>query len=858
MRGELDFVTFFVQGDLIENSLAQLRETALWGGLLAVGVLLVFLRRLRLTVCVALSIPVAALMALACEYFAGGSFNVLTMTGITLAIGMLVDNAVVVVENIARLKAEGHRNVDAARLGGRQIALAVTLATATTIVVFLPLIFMGENPMVRVIFGGIGIPLCTALAFSLFIALVFLPVATARLLGRDVEEKERAPAPPRFGALLALPHRAFGLAVGAVRVAWHGVVVALFWLNRAAIAPLAFPVRVGLAVGVLALAAWVGQRSRSAMEAAGAGGKEIAFLGGWLGVLTTIALVMLLWRVPAWRRRPTRPPARPAHWIPRQATVLQMIVASNQRLVGWTLANRGKATLASLLAFSSILIPMKLVDPAAFMAGDGDPELDFRVRFDTEFTLAEAAEELRPYEEVVETHREEWGYEHWRSRFDEDSGSFELSWSEPPPPETFERIRSELKEKLPEIAGHSIRFYDEENVAENSREICRFQIRGPDSIALERIGEEAAVILEGVDGLSEVSTQVDDAPEQLDVQIDRDLALQMGVRSDSALQTISWALRGFMLPRFHEEGREIPLIIEYDEEETAGIQTLRDLPISTGETRVPLSSFAKVSTTKGSRSIFRENGKTTFELFARVDDPARRQEIETRAWGALAAGLELPRGFALGIDQSARSRQQEEFSELRRALFLSLVLVVLLMAILFESYVLPLAVVFTVPFSMLGAMWTIYVTGTPLDFLGWIGLIILAGVVVNNGIVLVDRIHGLVLEREDRTSAVLDACAQRVRPILMTALTTVVGLLPMAIAAPATNAIPYRSLAAVVAGGLIVSTFFTLWVVPLAYTLLDDTRKAVALRVRWAWRGMQPDDAPLPDLTSGIPTAGPK
>jgi HAE1 family hydrophobic/amphiphilic exporter-1 len=155
------------------------------------------------------------------------------------------------------------------------------------------------------------------------------------------------------------------------------------------------------------------------------------------------------------------------------------------------------------------------------------------------------------------------------------------------------------------------------------------------------------------------------------------------------------------------------------------------------------------------------------------------------------------------------------------------------MGILFESVMLPFSVLLTIPFAIWGAIWTLYVTGTPMDFMGWIGMIILAGVVVNNGIVLIDRIHNLRAEGHGRRDAVIIGCGNRVRPILMTALTTVCGLLPMILSRPASDGIDYRALATIVAGGLIASTFFTLWVVPLAYTLIDDFTTTMSARFRW-------------------------
>jgi len=255
---------------------------------------------------------------------------------------------------------------------------------------------------------------------------------------------------------------------------------------------------------------------------------------------------------------------------------------------------------------------------------------------------------------------------------------------------------------------------------------------------------------------------------------------------------------------------------------------------------VPLASFAELEFGHGSRSIHRRNGQTSFTIQARVDDPLRQKERSEEGYRALAA-LELPRGYSIGEEDLIGIRQEEELGELRSALLLSVVLVFLLMGILFESFLLPVSVLATIPFAVVGALWTLYLTGTTMDSVGWIGIIILVGVVVNNGIVLIDRIHSLRAAGPDgpgleRSAAVVEGCGNRVRPVLMTALTTVIGLLPMALSEPSGEGIDYRALATCVAGGLTASTFFTLWVVPLAYTLLDDLSTALRARTRWALR----------------------
>ena len=417
-------------------------------------------------------------------------------------------------------------------------------------------------------------------------------------------------------------------------------------------------------------------------------------------------------------------------------------------------------------------------------------------------------------------------------------------------PEVIDELEDDFKASLPRVPGHRLRFYDEQESSARSKTVAAFRITGPDSGVLERLGLEAKRLLEDVPGLKGVTTPRDSAPDQLRVEIDRDLAHEMGLDTDSVQQTISYVLHGFSLPRYQEDGRDVPLQIEYDEEKVAGIASLKDLGVWSGSGVVPLSSFSELSFAKGSHNIHRRNGRTSFTLTAEVEDPLRMIQISEAGNRALAQ-LDLPRGYEVDLADSARQRQEAEFDELLRAFLLSVVLVFLLMGILFESVLLPFSVLFTIPFAVLGALWTLLLTGTPMDSMGWIGIIILAGVVVNNGIVLIDRIHRLAALGMDRDQAVITGCGQRVRPVLMTALTTVCGLIPMALSEPTSDGIDYRALATIVAGGLVVSTFFTLWVVPLAYSVLDDVGRTLGAHLSW-WRslagGRSGEDPLMPGL----------
>ena len=843
--GEFGFLVFWNEGETIEDSLGQLQTTAVWGGGLAVLVLFVFLRRVRTTLCVALSIPFSVILALAVQYFAGGTFNLFTMMGVTLALGMLVDNSVVVIENISRVRGTGRDRREAAVAGTREVALAVTLATMTTIVVFLPLIFMASNPILQLIFAEIGTPLCVALAFSLLAALVFLPVIAGRVVGPrpgPVERLARALAP-----VARLPVRAIALLVGALRVVAHGAVVLAFHVERAVLWLFITPVRWLLALGIgglLALrvtTALAAQPLKERLGAFGLGaGPPAATLIAIASVLAAFAIGIALLGISRWRARPQRPPARPASFAPAGDSAVDMMIRSNRALVSWSIDHRVLATGFAGLAFLSILVPINLMVVAAFGEDENSSRFEIEVDLEQNFTLAEADEEFRHYEEFFESKKEVYGFEDMGVWFSERGGDVDLYWDVRNPREHLEWVRADVMANLTIPPGHTVRFFEGADESSRNKNLVTWQLTGPDSEELDRYGLQALELLSTLPGLNSVKSPLENAPGQVRVVMDAERANSLGVTADAALQNIAWALSGWQLPRFHEEGRELPLIIEYDDEELAGLSTLEDLQIFTGESVVPLASFADLRFEKGSRTIRRRNGQVSFTIQGRVDSPIQQKPVSDAGYELLKRELRLPRGYSIGEEGLVSTRQDEEMKELMGALALSVVLVFLLMGILFESFLLPFSVLFTIPFAIMGAYWTLFLSGTTMDSVGWIGMIVLVGVVVNNGIVLMDRIHGLRLsEGLERRRAVIEGVGSRVRPIVMTALTTVIGLLPMAISQPSGNGFDYRALATCVAGGLAISTFFTLWVVPLAYTVFDDLATALSTRFTWAVRPMR-------------------
>ena len=758
LAGEFDFLVVFNQGNFIENSLGQLKETALWGGGLALAILFVFLRRVRLTLCVGLAIPTSVLLTIAWTYFAGGTFNVLTMTGITFALGMLVDNSVVVIENISRLRDRGLSRTDATVEGMRDVSLAVTLATLTTIVVFLPMIFMTTNPDMRVIFGELGTPLCLSLTFSLIVALFFLPVIAARVVGpraKTMSAVARVIAP-----IAAIPTRLVGGALGLVRLVSFSVVRAIHAVARVTL-PVLSALRWPLAAGLVALVALRVEgglprelgASLAEIDAAPSSHQVDGATDQILWILAGVAFLILVRYVKPWRKRVAQAPKPPERWIPAGQTIIDFIVAGNRLLLGWTLRHRFWATVIALIAYLSIEIPKSQMEVAAFGQEESTNNIALDIDFESDFTLAEASDEFQRYEDFFAAKQDEYGFENVSAQFSERGGEVGLWWMDPTTTEHMDWIRQDIRTTLPRWPAHSFRVSGDADDS-RSKTLVVFRLHGPDPDELEAFGRQAMIRLAEVPGLTELSNSLEQAPEQLRLVFDQELGNQMGVTANVALQNISWALRGFSLPRFQEEGREIPLLIEYDEEEVAGLDTLRDLAIWTGLGTVPLSSVAEFEFTRGSRTIYRRNGKTSFTIVGRVASPSQQEEVSAAGYAALAS-MELPRGYSVGDEDLVGRRQEEELAELKYAAILSLALVYVVMGILFESFILPFAIITTVPFALVGAWWTLFLTGTQMDSVGWIGFVILVGVVVNNGIILIDRIHRL-RPTHDRTTAVLE------------------------------------------------------------------------------------------------------
>ena len=691
-----EFFVLFSQGELIGDSIENLQQAALIGGSLAFIVLLVFLRRLRMTLVVAAAIPVCILITVTVMYFNGETINLLSMTGLMLAVGMVVDNSIVVVENIYRLRQAGVPPLKAALQGTSEVSLAVTMATLTTIAVFVPIMFMTGSGMFSFFISRLGLPVCYALLASLVVALLFIPLATTKLsAGKPVEPG----------------------------------------------------------------------------------------------------------RVLVWCR------------------------ASYERILAWVLDHRIDATAIALMLMATTCVAKGKV-PQTDRSESNIDDIVMRLQFAENMTFNEKEEVLLGLEDRVLGRKDAWQIDAVRTRYRSSSTRARVRvFLEPRERGDLNRddIVEEATEMLPDQPGVEgwIGWHREGGMGEANS--VALEIFGEDTEILAELGSEVKRRLNGVPNVVSVEYEVeDDATEELRLHIDREAAARYGVDPFAVARTVQFAWRGSRLPDYLDGDKEIDVVAGFRLEDRSDIEDMADFRIwtATGET-IPLTAVADIEETRGFGEIRRRDRRTHLAIVVNLEGDdlgASYAQID----GALGS-LQLPRGYTWSRGdrwaEMLEDQQQQQF-----AFLLAIVLVFLLMGMLFESVSLPLCVIVAVPFAMFGAYWLLFLTGTTFDMMAGIGIVIMVGIVVNNAIVLVDLVQLNRASGMDRREALLSAGSQRFRPILMTAGTTIVGLIPMAVGDASLAGIPYKALGRVVIGGLVTSSVMTLLWVPLLYTMVDDFR----------------------------------
>ena len=705
------FHVFWDQGKFIVQSIDNLKMSAVWGGIFSVVVLLSFLRSGKITFTIAMAIPLSLLCSVVVLYFVGWSMNMLTMMGLLLSVGLVVDNAIVMTENIHSKREAGLCPRESALQGAHEVSLAITMATLTTVAVFLPLLLMDAGGQMRFFLHRIGIPVISSLLASLGIALLLIPLATKTFAERDpkrIQDEEIKGLNRLYQKVLRGGLKDRGLAMM--------VIIAM------------------LVVSFVPLAGkWIPRNDGDE----GGRGIEIRF----------------------------NPPGGLS-----KAEVGEIV----DGIEAYVEENRERFDYDTYFSYHS--------------RGFARVSMNFKT-------------ESHPWYEVA-----------YRG-IGESLGFIDRAISR-------KEIVEELEKNLPVPPGIQYRIG---NKGASETKSFNVTLYGDDTETLFTISDEVIRRLRTVHGLVAIDADIETSEQELNITLDREQAQKLGISTRDISGGISYAIRGANLGRyFLEDGRDIPIYARLREEDRDSLDNLSLLSFrSESGAEVPLQNLSHISFADSTRSIGRDDRKTSLRIRGILDsDNMKRTNEEV---DAIMGVLELPRGYHWDRGGMNR-RQQEENKEMQFALIMIFVFVLFLMGVLFESFILPLAVIATVPLAGIGVVWTLVATKTPFNGLAGVGAMILIGVVVNNGIVLIDQSQRLMREGMARNAALIEASRRRFRPIWITSLTTMCGMIPMAVGGAKLMTESYAPLGRVIFGGLMMSTILTLIVIPIFYSLLDDLR----------------------------------
>jgi hydrophobic/amphiphilic exporter-1 (mainly G- bacteria), HAE1 family len=706
MRG-INIFALEDQADGVTSSLSDLLTSGGIGALLAFGILYLFLRQAATTLIVVACVPFSILITLGVMYFLGLSLNILSMMGLMLAIGMLVDNAVVVTESIFRQRQlTPGEPFEATMRGVKEVAVAITAGTLTSIVVFVPIVF-GVKTNITVFLTHVAVSIFVAMLASLLIAQTFVPMVAARI---------PAPRPASAGSLM-------------VRL------------------------------------------------------------------------------------------------TERYAAAL-----------AWTLRRRWWTALVTVLVIASVVVPIKFVKFDTFPQEAGRVLL-LQYHIQGKHPLSEVKRTVDLIEDYLFENQQAFDLRSVYSYYDEGRGQTMLLLTDKSEArvQTSEVIRR-VMENLPEIIIGKPSFQFDNQGGDEGFSV---QLAGESTEVLSQVTPEVVRLLATIDGLGDVRADIGTGEREIRVRVDRERAIQLGLSPQSVASALSVAMRGEKLRDFRGGDGEVVVRLTFREDDRQSLEQLADLPLYTPDgRRVSLGSVADFRVATAHQEIQRIDRVTATVITANLNGRSMEQvkpEVE-----ALMKAYQLPPGYSWKFGRGFQQADETQKIMFQNIL-LGIALIFLVMAALFESTVYPLSIITSIGFSVVGVFWFFMITGTTFSFMATIGIMILVGVVVNNGIVLIDHVNNLRRAGMARDAALLQAGRDRLRPILMTVATTILGLLPLALSATKVGgdevgAPPYFPMARVIIGGLGFSTVTSLLLVPWTYALLDDLGRWGRKVRRVAWR----------------------
>ncbi len=749
------------QARYIRSSVSEVLTTALYGGLLAVAVLFFFLRSVKKTIIISLSIPVSVVATFFLMYVADISLNIMSLGGLTLGIGLLVDNAIVVLESVQRKREEGFDEIEAARVGTAEVGRAITASTLTTICVFVPIVFV--EGVAAQLFRDQALTVGFSLVVSLVVALTLIPM----LASREFRAVPAEPADDATGAS-SFAQRMGGWALAATTA----VLRAVLFCFRTLAAVVAAVVRPALDLFDHALTA--------------------------LATLTSKAVATVL-----------------RHPVATLAVTLSLFAAS----------------LGLYQSLGSELIP-ELIQGEFFANIELPPGTRLEVtdrRMAELGRQAESATGVRTVYTIAGTSNEQGGA---AGDTRENVGQLTVTLAPPMSREGEEAAMAGIRAAVDRDNLRMASAARTEDPTGAPAITARFgrpsyfsfktavevEIEGFSIELLDRLANDAARRMQTIEGLADVTSSTEGGHPELQIRLDRNRLAAYDLTVAQISDVLRAIVQGEIATDITRSDRTIDIRVRAEERFRSSAQDLADLTVTIIDgTAIPLSAVAVIEEVEGPAEIRRADGTRVAVISANLDG---------RDLGSVSADIErqlATMSWPPGYDWSLGGQEQEmetSFGSMRLAIALAVFMVYLVMASQFESLLHPFVILFSVPFAVIGVLVTMWLFGVTVSVVSLIGFVLLAGIVVNNAIVLVDYTNQLRRSGRAKIDALKAASQVRLRPILMTTATTVLGLLPMAIGLGEGSELR-TPMALTVIGGMITSTALTLLVVPAVYSILD-------------------------------------
>jgi len=715
---DISITPVFDPSDFIKKTISQVGWVALYGSILAILVLLFFLGNFSSTLIIGFAIPISLIFTFSLLYFSNLTLNMMTLGGLALGIGMMVDNSIVVLENIYRYRELGTDIKKSACLGASEVGTAISASTFTTIAVFLPILYV--KGIASELFSPMGYTITFSLLTSLLVALTLVPMLSSKILHIKVKDKSSSVSKENL--------------------------------------------------------------SQNSLRQ---GGK-----------------------------------------------IFNFVRDEYSRLISWSLRHRGIVFILAVIIFvgSIMLIPFVGTE---FIPSSDQGQFNINITLPTGTNLETTREVVSKVEKIVSevpeiksilTTAGEGSGGMGFSTEGGNSGTIMVNLVEQNKREkNMVQIINELRQKIGIYPDAQIKF-SEQGFTFTSGSDLTVKISGDSLDELENIANRILILMSEVEGVYDLESSVEDVRPELHLNIDREKANLYGLNTAQIASTVQDALLGRIASIYQEKGKQINIRIRLEEEDRNSIEEVENLLISSSVgLQIPLKEIAEVTVDSGPKGIDRENQQRIVNVSGNISNRFLGKVIQDAQ--QKLEKLYLPEDYRYEF-VGENKEMQESFLQLAMALVLSIILVYMIIAAQFESLLMPLAVMFSVPFSLIGVILALLLTDKSLNVLSYIGIIMLVGIVVNNSIVLIDYINKLRQKGMERKEAIILGGKTRLRPILMTMFTTVLALVPMALGI-GEGAELRAPMAITIIGGLTSSTFLSLIIVPIFYTFLDDLSQKV-------------------------------